>query len=144
MKNFLEALATDTTLKVELSIRIIDDNGYPDFNLFFNKESIDHYKNKKIDIIKDIKHNDTISVRIEMFGKKYSAVKESAIVVENLSVDDCNVIPSLNHYIIYNNDHDKTITTNYLGYNGDWSITINEPFYHWYHSATAQGILIKP
>ena len=82
MKNFLEALDINQTLKVQLSLRIIDDNGYPDFTLYFNNESIDHSHNKNLDIIKHIKHNDPISLKITMFGKKYSALEESAIVVE--------------------------------------------------------------
>jgi hypothetical protein len=144
MKNFLEALDINQTLKVQLSLRIIDDNGFPDFDLFFNNKSIHHPNNKNIDITKHIKHNDPISVRIEMFGKKYSALKESAIVVEEVSIDDINIIPEFNHCILYNNDHNKPATTNYLGYNGVWSININEPFYNWYHSVTAQGMLIRP
>jgi len=144
MKNFLEALDINPYIEVKLSIRVIEDNGYPDFNLFFNNELISHNNNKNIDIIKHIKYNETLSVRIEMFSKKYSTINESAIIVENISVDDINIIPKFNHYIVYNNDHNKPITTNYLGYNGVWSININEPFYNWYHSATAQGMLIKP
>jgi hypothetical protein len=144
MKNFLEALDINQTIKVRLSLKIIDDNGYPEFDLFLNNKSINHSNKKNIDILKHVKYYDLISVKIKMFGKKYSAVNESAITVEELSVDDINVIPSFNHYIIYNNDHNKPITTNYLGYNGDWNFNINEPFYQWYHSATAQGILIRP
>ena len=144
MKNFLEALDINQTLKVQLSLRIIDDNGYPDFNLFLNNESIDHYNSKNIDITKHIKHNDPISLKITMFGKKYSALKESAIVVENLSIDDINVIPSFVHHTTYHNDHNRPITTNYLGYNGTWNFNVNKPFYQWYHSVTAQGMLIRP
>jgi hypothetical protein len=143
MKNFLEALGTDPKLKVEISIRAIIDNGYPDFNLFFNEKLIAHHNQTQIHLIEYIRYDEKLSIKIKMFGKKYSALKESAIIVENISIDDINIIPTFSHYTVYNNDHNKPITTNYLGYNGDWSININEPFYHWYHSVTAQGILIK-
>ena len=144
MKNFLEALDIDSKLKVNISIRIINDNGYPDFNLFFNEKNIAHYNQTQIDIVEYIRYDEKISIKIKMFGKKYSALKESAIIIENISIDDINIIPAFSHYAVYNNDHDENITTNYLGYNGEWSIAIDEPFYHWYHSATAQGMLIKP
>jgi len=144
MKNFLEALDIDPRLKVEMSIRIVDDNGYPDFNLFFNEKNIAHCGRTQINIVEHIRYDEKISIKIKMFGKKYSALKESAIIVDDISIDDINIIPAFSHHTVYDNDHNKPITTNYLGYNGDWSITINEPFYHWYHSATAQGMLIKP
>lgn len=145
MKNFLEALDINSTLEVKLSLKIIDDNGYPDFSLHLNKKTIDHNNQTQINFIDHVGHNEKIFIKIKMFGKKYSNLKkESAIIVENISIDDINVIPAFNHCIVYNNEKNKPTTTNYIGYNGDWHIHIDKPFYQWYHSVTGQGMLIKP
>ena len=144
MKNFLEALDTDQKLEVKISIRVLDYNDYPDFVLSFNEKIIAHENRTQIDIAEQIRYNEKISIKIKMFGKKYSALKESAIIVEDISIDDIKLIPTFSHHVVYKNDHNKPITTNYLGYNGEWSININEPFYNWYHTATGQGMLIRP
>ena len=144
MKNFLEALDTDQKIKVKISIKVLDNNDYPDFTLFFNEKFIAHNNQKQINIIDQVRYDEKISIKIKMFGKKYSALKESAIIVEDISIDDINLIPTFSHHAVYENDHNQPLATNYLGYNGEWSISINEPFYNWYHSATAQGMLIRP
>jgi hypothetical protein len=144
MKNFLEALDTDQKLKVKISIRVIDDNDYPNFSLSFNEKIISHNNRTQIDIVDQIRYDETLSIKIKIFGKKYSSLKESAIIVQDISIDDINLIPTFSHHTVYENDHNQPSATNYLGYNGEWSISIDEPFYNWYHSVTAQGMLIRP
>ena len=36
------------------------------------------------------------------------------------------------------------LISEYIGYNGCWTLNIDQPFYHWYHTATGQGMLIRP
>jgi hypothetical protein len=143
MKNFSEILDIEKTLNLNFKIKIIDDNGYPDFQINLNNESIDFLKEKYIIISKKIPLLEKLNIEIKLKNKKYSDQKETAVIVESISIENISIIPDFNHLINYENDHNENITTNYIGYNGIWNLNIDEPFFQWYHRVSGQGILIR-
>ena len=62
----------------------------------------------------------------------------------NFKIDDFDVVPMWTQLAKYSNDSNVTAPTNYLGFNGTWSLEITEPFYRWQHKITGQGWLLKP
>lgn len=145
MKNFLEALDIKQQLKVKISLSIIDDNGYPDVKLTINNNVT--FIKKDINLLNFeclIRIHQNIKIQIDMKNKIYSNLAETAVIVNSIEIDDINIIPTFNHLIEYQNDKKLPITTEYIGYNGCWTLDINEPFYNWYHKVSSQGILIKP
>lgn len=143
MKTFSEISDTDYNLNLTLKIKVIDQNGYPDFRLFLNDQQQILGQQNAFIIKKQIPLVTPISVRVELKDKKYSLNKETAVVIEKIEIDDINVIPTYNDIIEYKNDQNKDIKTNYLGFNGIWNLLIDEPFFQWYHQKSGQGMLIK-
>ena len=87
---------------------------------------------------------DSIKLEILMSDKEYDAEKETAIIIKTLKIDGIEIIPQYNHLIDYQNDHNINTKTNYLGYNGKWTLDIDRPFYQWYHQISGQGWLLTP
>jgi hypothetical protein len=86
----------------------------------------------------------SISISIELMNKDYRHGSESGVIIDSLKIDCFELIPSWTHLFSYNNDHANNDPTNHLGYNGTWSLNINEPFYRWQHKITGQGWLLEP
>jgi len=84
---------------------------------------------------------DTINICVELYNKDYGAV-ETAIIIDNISVDNIDIIPKFDYLAQYNNDHNNDDPTSYLGFNGKCTLTIDRPFYQWLHQAQNQGWLI--
>ena len=144
MKNFLETSDTDRHLDIVVDLSIIDKNGYPDFELLINGQKQDVAKNKKNIILeKKLPLLDPIEFTIYLKNKKYSAIKETALVV-CIFIENINVLPDYTHLTEYQNDHSKEIQTNYIGYNGTWKFIIDKPFFQWYHYHSSKGILVTP
>lgn len=142
-KTFSELLDTKQSLTLEMIIETIDHNGYPDFDVYFNRKKIDLHKNKIHVIKKDIDLFEPLLIEVNLKNKKYSSIRETAVIIKEIKVEEINVIPYLNHLIKYVNDHDVEDTTHYIGYNGSWSLNIDKPFFQWYHEKNGQGMLIK-
>lgn len=85
---------------------------------------------------------DNINISIELYNKDYNNITETAVIIDNIIVDNINIIPKYDYLVEYINDHDFKDPTNYLGFNGKWSLTINQPFYHWLHKHSGQGWLL--
>ena len=143
-KTFSELLDTNqSSLALEMIIETIDHNGYPDFDVYFNRKKIDLHENKTHVIKKDIDLLKPLLIEVNLKNKKYSSIRETAVIIKELKVEEINVVPYLNHLIKYVNDHNVEETTHYIGYNGFWSLHIDKPFFQWYHEKTGQGMLIK-
>lgn len=84
----------------------------------------------------------SFDISIILENKTYTLEYETAVVIKKISIDNINIIPEYNHLIDYQNDHNINTTTNCLGYNGKWTLTINRPFYQWLHQAQNQGWLL--
>ena len=86
--------------------------------------------------------SDNINTSIELYNKDYNNITETAVIIDNIIVDNIDIIPRYDYLAEYINDHDFINPTNYLGFNGKWSLTINQPFYHWLHKHSGQGWLL--
>ena len=85
---------------------------------------------------------DTINITVELYNKHYTTEYETAVIIDNIMVDNIEIIPKYDYLADYVNDHDNTDPTSYLGFNGKWRLTFDRPFYHWLHEHSGQGWLI--
>ena len=137
MKRYSDLLDIDTRLNIRLELEPI---GTPDVSITIADYRQDYLlsNNNIIDYTVDLLQ--PFSVIIELQNKQYSLDCETAVIVR-LSVDDIDIIPKYDYLADYVNDHDNHGPTNYLGFNGKWTLTIDRAFYHWLHVHSGQGWL---
>ena len=82
------------------------------------------------------------TIEIELRNKTYSMEHETAVIVKQLQIDGIDLVPRFDYLAVYDNDHNNTDPTSYLGFNGKWTLTFDKPFYQWLHQATGQGWLL--
>jgi hypothetical protein len=82
------------------------------------------------------------AVTVELLDKDYHSNQETAVVIEQLTIDGFGLIPRWNHLSTYDNDHQCSQPTHYLGFVGTWSLRVDRPFYQWHHQAANQGMLL--
>jgi len=146
MKNFYDLLDINKNIDFVLEVEPILKNGEPIIKVLLNQDcifgkySLTAYQK----ICTRISLLDTIKLEVIMSDKKYNANLETAIIIKKLEIDGIEVIPKYNHLIDYQNDHNINTKTNYLGYNGTWTLDIDRPFYQWLHQASGQGWLLEP
>ena len=139
MKTYLDLQDIDTRLRLTISIEPI---GLPDTRIVVNRDSIDYPRlSAPITLDYQLSLLDPITIDIRLSNKHYTTEYETAIIFK-IYIDDIEVIPKYDYLATYINDHDNTNPTNYLGFNGKWSLTIDQPFYHWLHKHSGQGWLI--
>jgi len=145
MKNFLDLLATDTDIEIRIRLRTISDNGDPRCCVIVNNDTLyDCLMSGSVDLVSHVTLPDQISIQIKMSGKNYSAERETAVIIESLSIDGFDIIPRFAHLAHYENERSISEPTSYLGFNGSWTLDISEPFYRWRHRITGQGLLLDP
>lgn len=145
MKNFSDLLDIDASITVILRLRPIIANGVPDCRVQINDMVLhDHDLPGDIELSTVLPLHENISIVVSMRNKKYSAENETAVIIQDLLIDDFNVVPGWTHLAAYINDHGNNEPTSYLGFNGSWRLDINQPFYIWRHQVTGQGWLLKP
>jgi hypothetical protein len=137
MKRYSDLLAIDTRLNLKLELAPI---GTPDISVTVADRQQDYLlsDNKIVEYTVDLLQ--PFSVAIELRNKQYSLDCETAVVVR-LSVDNIDIIPKYDYLADYVNDHDNHNPTSYLGFNGKWTLTFDQPFYHWLHLHSGQGWL---
>jgi hypothetical protein len=140
MKNYLDLQDIDTRLNLVIELEPV---GTPATQVIINDKEYDYPQLLSSIIINDyLPLIDNINIDVIMSDKQYTLEYETAVIIK-LSIDNIEIIPKYNHLIKYNNDQNcNTETTNYLGFNGKWSLTIDRPFYHWLHEHSGQGWLI--
>lgn len=143
MKTYSDLQDINTQLLVEIGISSINQAGDPTATVHYNDQVL--YNDIVTQPIR-LKHTghicDSFTLTVEMSNKQYRPDLETAIIIDSIAVDNINVIPMYNHLTQYINDHDQNRSTNYLGWNGKWTLTIDRPFYQWLHQAQAQGWLL--
>jgi len=144
MKNFLDLLDIDPTIKIKLILRPIVDNGNPLIRIKHNNNILynDELHNSIVIKCENILMS-PINLQIELYNKKYSMTKDTAVIVESLCIDNVEFVPNYTHLINYTNDHNHRDSTNYLGFNGIWELDIPAAFYQWMHEVQGQGWLIS-
>jgi hypothetical protein len=131
-------------INTQLDIRlIIAPVGEPDFRVAVNN-NISEYTQLSGPIILDYRVDllDSIFVDIDLYNKHYTTEYETAIIIR-LSIDNTEIIPKYDYLSEYENDHNNNSPTSYVGFNGKWTLTIDEPFYHWLHRISGQGWLLQ-
>jgi hypothetical protein len=136
MNNYLDLLDTDTDIQINVKLSVI---GSPDFSVII----ADNQWNNQCDIVSN--HNLLIpfSIEIELRNKHYTVDYETAVIIDRISVDDIDIIPTYCYLANYQNDHNNNNPTSYLGFNGKWTLTFDRPFYQWLHQAQGQGWLLS-
>ena len=135
MNNYLDLQDIDTDIQIEAKLSVI---GLPDFTVTI----ADHHWNNQCNIIVDHKLLNPFDIKIELRNKYYTNEYETAVIIDLISIDNINIIPTYCHLADYQNDHNNNNPTNYLGFNGKWTLTFDRPFYHWLHQVQAQGWLL--
>jgi hypothetical protein len=135
MNNYLDLLDTDTNLRLSIDLNLV---GNPDYIIKINDKIIDN----NIIINKQLPLLNPIVVEIELRNKIYTSEYETAVMIKSLLIDNINIIPTYTQLADYVNDRDFTSPTNYLGFNGKWTLTIDRPFYQWLHQVQGQGWLL--
>ena len=141
MNKFLELLATEKTLDVVLTLRPI---GCPQLQVSINGEVLYHNQlNESIVLQHRVPLLDPLTVTVILLNKVYGQT-ETAVVIEQLDIDNFPIFPDWTQTAKYINDHDYCDPTNYLGFNGSWVLATDIPFYQWKHTITGQGWLLQP
>jgi len=140
MKTYSDLLDIDTRLHLQIRLEPV---GTPDIVVSVNN-IIDDYPGLSNNIILDyhIDLLDLFSIDIELRNKHYNTEYETAVIIKRLSVDDIELIPKYDYLATYVNDHQNNNPTSYMGFNGKWRLTFDQPFYHWLHLHSGQGWLI--
>ena len=142
MKNFSDLLATDLHLDLVL---IAEPIGRPDVEIWVNQQLIHQGQlSKPITVLTQLPLLSGFSVSVKLKNKVYSAESETAVTLNQLSIDEFDIIPRFTHLAQYSNDHDFKEPTSYLGFNGEWRLEVTKPFYQWQHEITGQGWLFQP
>ena len=140
MNNYSDLLATNQQLLLEIELEPV---GTPNARVKVNRELIDYPVLSDNIILKySIDLLDNIDIIVELYNKKYNVDNETAVIIRRISINSIEIIPRFNYLTDYVNDHDNNNPTNYLGFNGKWRLTINQPFYQWFHTQSGQGWLI--
>lgn len=117
--------------------------GNPCVDLIINHNKIDYSSLTHTVCVTDFcKLMDSITVSLILSNKHYTTEYETAVVIKRLSIDNIDIIPQYAYLADYQNDHNNTNPTNYLGFNGKWTLTIDRPFYQWLHQVQGQGWLL--
>jgi hypothetical protein len=140
MKTYLDLQAIDSRLHCHIELEpvgnpevaVIIDGVYGGGKLF---QSV--IFDVDIDLLKPF------TIEIALKNKIYTTEQETAVIVKQLQIDGIDLVPRFDYLAVYDNDHDNSNPTSYLGFNGKWALTFDRPFYQWLHQATGQGWLIS-
>lgn len=143
MKTFSDQLDTEFYLKVKIRLEPVCDNGTPRVAVWFNQRLImDTHIDRPCDLIRCPWWWEPLDIRIQLQNKIYDQHKETAVIIQNISVDGIEIVPRFCHLATYDNDHQFDQATNYLGFNGVWSWTTDRPFYQWLHKNMDLGLCL--
>lgn len=141
MQTFSELQATKVSLCVSLGLTPIN---LPNLEVTVDKQC--RFKGiLQYDQIFVCDHDilEPLHIEIKLHDKIYDA-QEQAVLISSMQVDRIDYSDIFATYAVYQNDHDYSGPTTYLGFNGTWSIMIDRPFYQWLHEKTGQGWLLEP
>lgn len=135
MKNYSDLQDIDPYLHVNIEFEKI---GTPIFSVTVGNQLWDSPNT----VYAKIKLLSNFDISVILKDKVYTLEYNTELIIKKISIDNINIIPEYNHLIDYQNDHNMNTTTNCLGFNGKWTLTIDRPFYQWLHQAQNQGWLL--
>jgi hypothetical protein len=140
MKTYSDLQDINTCIDISICLRPI---GRPNIWVKVNRDFVGYTAlSEDIQLDYQVGLLDNINITVELLNKHYTTEYETAIIIDNIIIDNITIIPQYDYLAEYVNDHDNNNPTNYLGFNGKWSLTIDRPFYHWLHQHSGQGWLI--
>jgi hypothetical protein len=140
MKTYSDLQDIDTQLHLQLELAPV---GKPAVLVMINQKQYDYSILTDLVIIDTfLPLMDSINIDIILSNKHYTIEYETAVIIKRLSIDNIEIIPKYSYLSDYINDHNHNNPTNYIGFNGKWTLTIDRPFYHWLHRHSGQGWLI--
>ena len=140
MKTYSDLQDIDTRLNLVIELAPV---GSPMATIIINNQQYDYPQLTSPIIINEyLPLMDLINIDIILSNKHYTLEYETAVIIERLSIDNIELIPKYDYLAKYVNDHNNNNPTSYLGFNGKWTLTIDQPFYHWLHEHSGQGWLI--
>ena len=140
MKTYSDLQDIDQHINIRINLRPV---GRPDAWIKVNHDLIGYTGlSDNIQLDYQVGLLDNITISIELLNKQYTTEYETAIIIDNITVDNIELIPKYEYLAEYVNDPDFKDPTSYLGFNGKWTLTIDRPFYHWLHEHSGQGWLI--
>jgi hypothetical protein len=131
MKTYSEL--TDTDIRIDVELESIGDPKFLVNGSRLGQNNLTYH----VELLRPF------SITIELYNKHYTTEYETAVIIKRLSIDNIEMIPRYDYLAEYINDHNNNNPTNYLGFNGRWTLTIDRPFYQWLHQVTAQGWLLS-
>lgn len=141
MNNYSDLRAINKLIPVTICIEPV---GKPEVDIVVNNTVIDYRSmSSSATYTEFVDLLSPITVSVILSNKIYTQEYETAVIIKRLSVDNINLTPDYDYLADYQNDHNNNNPTNYLGFNGKWTLTINEPFYHWLHHVQGQGWLLS-
>lgn len=145
MKNFLEVLDSDPRITVRVTVTAITDNGLPRATVLINGVPLyDNLLESFWTGSAEVPLLEPLVIEVMMSGKQHDLERETAVCIQNVTVDQCQVIPRFSHLVQYTHEQGVGPATNYLGFNGCWRLDTQRPFYQWWHDVTGQGWLLMP
>ena len=139
MNTYSDLQDIDTRLHVHLALKVI---GTPEVAIIVGKNFAGGKLYKNLEIALDLDLLEPLIIQIELRNKIYDQNNETAVIVEKLQIDGIDLVPKYDYLATYDNDHNYTDPTSYLGFNGKWTLTFDRPFYQWLHQVTEQGWLL--
>jgi hypothetical protein len=134
-------MAIDTCLNLVLELEPV---GSPVITVLINNKVQHHSTLSESVIINNyLELLDPFTIDIVLSNKHYTVEYETAVIINKLAIDNINLVPQYNYLANYQNDHNNNNPTNYLGFNGKWTLTIDRPFYQWLHQVSGQGWLLS-
>jgi hypothetical protein len=130
MKTYSEL--TDTDIQIDLQFELIGNPKFTVNGVALTQDNVIYH----VDLLSPF------SVVIELYNKHYTTEYETAVIIKRLSIDNIDIMGQYDYLAEYDNDHGFKNPTNYLGFNGKWTLTIDRPFYQWLHQVTGQGWLL--
>jgi hypothetical protein len=145
MNNFFELQATDIFLNLVLELEPHYKIHAPDIQVRVNH--IQLYSGKlthACQLTHQIPLLSTFDIQIQLTNKNNLEDNTTAALITQLSIDNHQLVPTWTQMAQYSNDHNYQQPTTHLGFNGVWKLSINRPFYQWWHVVTGQGWLLEP
>jgi hypothetical protein len=144
MKQFSDLQAIDTKINIDIMLTAITQNGNPEIAVTVNDQTLfDKSLQGTILLSYQVPILSPMFFCLELKNKQYNQNLETALIIDRISVDNIDIMPTYSYLADYQNDHNNNNPTNYLGFNGKWTLTIDRPFYQWLHQAQGQGWLLS-
>lgn len=146
MKTYSDLLAINCkNVDIQLTVESIVDNGTPNLTVVINhRQYYQALVSEPVCISTKMTLLQHLDIKLIVTGKTYSAQKETAVIVTSLLVDGVQLANKVDLPVMYTNDQNVKYSGCYLGFNGLWHLSLDQPFYRWLHTATGQGWLLTP